>query len=97
MENNSSQSNAVGIVSFILGLLGIVWAFFLPGGCFITVILGIIALVLWHRSFKLCGHNAMASLGHVFGIISIILFVVVLVIMIVVGVDSGIFSSIISM
>ena len=68
---NQNPQNSYGIASLVLGIVGVV--FLCSGmGSFLSLILGVVAIVLSSMSKRNFGSNGMATAGLVLGIISVV-------------------------
>ncbi len=89
MEESNNRVSVTGIISIILGILSIIWPFFIPGGALVGVILGIIAIILAGVSRGQNGVNGLSTAGLILGIIGLVIFVICLVVVLLIGGDIG--------
>ncbi len=75
MESNpyNHRRDTRSIVSVVLGIIGIVWGFFLIYGPLVAIGLGIAALVLAVQSRRRIGNISMNLGGLLLGIVSMVL------------------------
>ncbi len=67
-ENDSKVTLILSILSIAMGALGIFWAFFLPGGVYITTIIGFATIVLAFTLIFSCKSGVLAKIGAIAGI-----------------------------
>ncbi len=68
---NQNPQNSYGIASLVLGILAVVFLF-TGMGSFLSLIIGIVAIVMSSMSKRNFGPNGMATAGLVLGIISVV-------------------------